>query len=116
MSNFISKFVVFPLVVYIADILSPQINFYSPWQAIVIGLAIGTAAYIIDRLLLGRISNLTVTWLDIAVFTLITWSSGLLLTMSYITFSGSLFTGILVGFIEYVTHRSLLASRKRQMI
>ncbi len=116
MNNFFSKFVLFPLMVYIADMLSPQINFYSPWQPIVIGLVIGASAYVIDSLLLGRISNLTVTWLDIAVFTLITWSFSLIFRLSHITFPGSLFTGILVGFIEYLTHRSLLAARRREIM
>jgi hypothetical protein len=114
--NLLVKLVVCPFVVYIADVLSPQINFALMWQILAIGWILAIISNIGDRLLLEKISILTLTWLDVIMFSLIIWLSSLFYTNAHITFSGSLFAGIILGFEEYLNHKYILASRKRQLI
>ena len=111
--NFITRLIFYPLVVFISDLLSPKINFSQFWQVIVLGIIIAILGYSTDNLLLDRISVLITTWTDTAIFTLVIWASSTIFINSYITFAGALFTGILLGFSEYVEHRSLLKSRRR---
>lgn len=114
--NLLVKLAVCPLVIYIADVLSPQINFSSIWQILAIGWVVAVVSNVGDRLLLEKISILTLTWLDVAIFSLIIWLSSLVYTNSYISFSGSLFAGILLGFEEYLNHKYIQILRRRELI
>lgn len=114
--NLLAKLFISPLILYITDILSPQINFSNFWQIIVLGWVMALVSSMGDIILLERISVITVTWLDIAIFSLIIWLSSLFFTNSHILFSGSLFSGIILGFSEYINHKYILALRGRQTI
>lgn len=114
--NLIIKLLITSSIIYIADLLSPQINFSQFWQAVIVGVVYGLTSFLGDILLLGRLSNITLTWINVIVSTTLIWSFSLFFTASHITFSGSLFTGILLGFTEYLIHRSILANRRREII
>ena len=116
MLNLVLKIIICPLTIYIADMLSPQINFYLLMDIIIIGLIVALVGYIGDSFLLKKISNFTLTWIDVILSTLVIWISSWFFTTAQITFSGSLFTGILLGFTEYLSHRMLLSSQRIEFV
>lgn len=116
MQNFLLKLFVCLGTVYLADMLSPQINFYFFGDIILIGVLIGLISYIGDVFFLQRSSNLTLIWFDVIMATAVIWASSWFLETAYITFSGSLFSGILIGFTSYIVRSYSLARRKREII
>lgn len=116
MLNFLLKLSIWPTTVYIADLLSPQINFYDVWKAILAGVVAGLVSYVVDIFLLDKKNNIYLTWLEVALSTLIVWGAGWFLEASFISFPGSLFTGILVGFVSYLARSYVLAARRREIV
>lgn len=111
MSALLTKVVVCPLVVWVGSSLG-LLHFASWAQIIGVGLFLALLSMLADSTILPRLGNLPSTLLDWAAATVVLWALGAMLRGAVTPFFGSLITGGILAFTEWLTHPVILRQRR----
>lgn len=117
MLNFFLKLLLCPGTIFIADTLSPAVNFTFAWYIILTGVIIGFLEYMADIMLLRKMGSGVSSLLDGVVAAIVVYFSQFFMPGTSIALLGALFTAVLIGIGEYITHRLILGDdyeRSRQ--
>lgn len=114
MFNFLLKMLLCPGIIFIADALSPAINYSSSWHVIITGVFVGVIGYVMDSVLLINVGSEMSAIMDTVAATIVVYLSQFFFTGTVITLLGALLGGVLLGLSEYLTHRLILGDGYRE--
>ncbi|KAB7709256.1 DUF2512 family protein [Bacillus aerolatus] len=103
-----------PIAVIIAMYLFPGVDYTSLWQPIVIGLILAGVGVAMEYFILRRGTLWVSVAADFAASVLIVYFLSNLLWNASVTFLGAVLIGLLLGVVEYFTHRYLISTGKTQ--
>ena len=107
MTSLLMKIIMCPLAVIIASWILPNVAYENILQPIIVGLILAVVGVLMEYMILKRGTLWISTFADavaslIIVYFVSNWFPG-----AFVTFFGALLTSILLGVIEYFTHRWL---------
>lgn len=112
MTGIFMKIIFCPIAVAAVSFLLPNHIYYPVfYYPLFVGLIIALVGHAMELMLLQPGTVWLSTLLDIGAATLITYFSQYLLGGSYVTFLGSLITGLVVGATEHLQHSYLAGQR-----
>ncbi|MBT2650084.1 DUF2512 family protein [Bacillus sp. ISL-34] len=114
MKSLLLKIFVCPITLIIAMYFFAGINYLSIWQPIVIGLVLAFVGVGMEYFILRNGTLWISVGADFVTSVLIVYFLSNLLWNASVTFLGAIFVGIILGVIEYFTHRFLISSGKAQ--
>lgn len=112
MTSLIMKIIICPLAVLLSDYLFADIYFPYIYQAIILGIILAVAAYVMELLFLKKGTFWINNVLDFILATVIVYVSQFFFTGARITFIGALLTSALLTITEYFQHLYLIRSGK----
>jgi hypothetical protein len=116
LTSLILKIFACPIAVIVAMYLFPGVDYGSLWQAIVVGIVLALVGVAMEYFLLRRGTLWLSVAADFAVSVLIVYFLSNFLVDTSVTFLGAILIGLLLGIIEYITHRYLISSGKTQKL
>lgn len=112
MTGYIVKLIVCPIMVIIAGMVFPNVNFANLFQPIMLGILLATVGYLMELMILNRKTIGLSTVADLAASTLFLYFFAMFFRGAVVTFFGAFLTAVLLGVTEYVQHRWLVKSGK----
>jgi hypothetical protein len=103
-----------PIALIIAMYLFPGVDYTSIWQPIVVGLVLAVVGVAMEYFILKRGALWLSVAADFVTSVLIVYFLSNLLWNASVTFLGAVLIGLLLGVIEYFTHRYLISSGQAQ--
>jgi uncharacterized protein (DUF2062 family) len=114
MTSFLLKLIACPGAVIISMMWFNSVEYASIWQPIIVGLVLAVAGVAMEYMLLKEGTLWTSVVADFAASVLIVYFISNWLPGATVTFWGAILTGLLLGVIEYFTHRFLISSGRTQ--
>ena len=114
MFNLFLKILLCPGVIFLADVISPAVNYSSGWHIISTGLFMAILGYMMDALLLMNIGSEVEAVIDTTAAVIVVYLSQVFSGETVVTFFGALLGGGLLGLSEYITHRLILGDGYRE--
>lgn len=108
------KLVATPLIIYLVDLLSNQVNYASWWQILMVSLFLAAVGQFLEA---GQLMNGSViinAGLNLIVNTLLLDLSNTVFSQTTVTFYGAVITALLIVVVEYFYHRYLMTSGRIQ--
>ncbi|MDN4074504.1 DUF2512 family protein [Fictibacillus terranigra] len=112
MTSLILKLIAVPIVLLISAFFFPGVHFESFWQIIVVGITLAVLGVALEYFILRRGALWISVLADFAVSWIIVYYASNFQWYASVTWYGALLTSLLLGIVEYFTHRYLLASHK----
>lgn len=114
MDYFWIKLVASPLLVVLADMWFPEVQYASLYQAIGVGFVLAIIGQWVDRAMLDPGRLWMTTAVDLIVGFLVVFASLFILPNTQVTALGAGFIAVLFGVSEYLQHRWYLSHRRRE--
>ncbi|MCX7923477.1 MAG: YndM family protein [Clostridia bacterium] len=111
MISFLLKLLLLPGVIFLADSLSPAINYATGWQVISVGVFLAIVSYMMDALLLRNVGSGVSAVIDFVTAAVVIYLSQFVLAGAYATFLGTLFAAAFLALSEYLTHRLIVSEK-----
>lgn len=111
--NALSRFLVCPLVVALADNVFAGVAYAGVWPWTAVGFVLAIAGIVMDITLLDRLGHVGAFLADTAAATLIVWGMQFILAGAVVTWAGALGAGVLLGLSEVFMHAWIQATRRR---
>ncbi|MGE5381548.1 MAG: DUF2512 family protein [Methylocystaceae bacterium] len=107
------KLVATPLIIYLVDLLSNQVNYASWWQIMMVSLFLAAVGQFLEAGQLMKGSVVINAGLNLIVNTLLLYLSNMVLSQTTVTIYGAVITALLIVVVEYFYHRYLVTSERK---
>ncbi|WP_230458988.1 DUF2512 family protein [Terrilactibacillus tamarindi] len=114
MTSFLLKIIACPVAVIISMFLFPGVNYDFIGQAIIVGVVLAIVGVVMEYALLKRGTLWISTAADFIVSVLIVYFLSNMVWGDTVTFFGATLIGLLLGVVEYFSHRYLISTGKTQ--
>jgi len=112
MTHLIIKLIVYPFILWLSNLLLPNVHFQNIGQIFFIGCILSIIAYLADVVLVEEYGNTMQTLLDFIIAFLVILIFSYIFSDSSTTTGGAIITSLIFVPIEYFTHRLLLHAEK----
>lgn len=114
MTGYIVKLIVCPIVLIIAGMIFPNVNFANIFQPIMLGVLLASVGYLMEYMILNRRTVVLSTFADLVASTLFLYFFAFFFRGAVVTFFGAFLTAILLAVTEHIQHRWLVNSGKTE--
>ena len=112
MNSFLLKIIVCPISLIVLWWLLPNIEYGAYYQPIIVGLVLAVAGVLMEYLFLKKGTLWTSVAMDFVASVLLVYFISNWFPTANVTFFGAILVGLVLGVIEYFTHRWLLRQGK----
>ncbi|WP_257348752.1 DUF2512 family protein [Pseudalkalibacillus decolorationis] len=112
MTGFLIKLVVCPIIVILAYLIFPNVDYANLWQAIVVGLVLAIGAHLMELFLLKETTMALSTIMDFVAAVIIVYVVSAFFPTAEVTFFGAILTAVLLTLTEIPQHSYLIKSGK----
>ena len=116
MTGLIMKLIICPLVVYLADVLSNEVNYAALYQPILVGLILAALAHTMEVFFLKKETIWLSTGLDFVAAAAVLYISGLVIPGATVTFIGAIVTALVLTATEIAQHLWLTKKDKTEKV